>query len=80
VAFHRITHLEKRPSRTGLVATGTLACPHCDAPVSPGERSWSPAEWIRCPYCRHVDRVREFLSLAAPSRPARVSVYVRRSA
>jgi hypothetical protein len=33
-----------------------------------------------CPFCRHDGAVRDFLSLAAPSRPARVEVRVVRRA
>src|SRR5215213_4605807 len=63
---------EIRPStRTGLLATGTLACPACDAPVSPGG-TIAPSEPFACPLCDHAGSVRDFLSLAAPSRPARV--------
>lgn len=67
-----------RPSnRTNVVATGTLACPQCDAPVSPGGRPLAPGEPMRCPVCDHGGRVRDFLSLATPARPARVRVVVR---
>lgn len=57
------------------LATGTLACPGCDAPVAPA-RTLSPAEAIGCPYCAHSGAVRDFLSLASPARPARVEVRV----
>ena len=67
--------IEQRIRRTERVATGTLACPACDAPVAPAGRM-SPAEPVACPYCGHGGAVREFLSLAAPSRPARVAVRV----
>jgi hypothetical protein len=69
-------HEERRAVRSSHLATGTLACPRCDAPVAlaPGPRS--PAEPLHCPYCRHAGPLREFLSLAAPSRPARVTVRV----
>jgi hypothetical protein len=58
------------------MAVGTLACPACDAPVSPGDRPLGPADALACPYCRHTGRVRDFLSLGAPTRPARVVVRV----
>jgi hypothetical protein len=32
---------------------------------------------MRCPYCRHAAAVRDFLSLSAPTRPARVEIRVR---
>jgi hypothetical protein len=66
--------LRYRASSTQL-ATGTLACPRCDAPVAPA-RPLTPAERIACPFCGHADPVREFLSLAPPTRPARVVVRV----
>jgi len=62
-----------------LVASGTLACPACDAPVSPGDAALTPAQPIACPFCAHPGVVRDFLSLAVPSRPARVDVRVRRA-
>jgi hypothetical protein len=67
----------RRVLRSTRLAGGTLACPSCDAPVAPGPRALSPAEPIACPYCRHAAPVREFLSLASPTRPARVAVHVR---
>lgn len=63
-------------ARRGLLATGTLACPECDAPVALGGRAVGPAHPLSCPYCEHAGPLREFLSLAAPSRPARVEVRV----
>jgi hypothetical protein len=84
VAFRRdiepITRLggvaeERRAARSGRLATGTLACPRCDAPVAPGA-ALSPAQTIGCPYCRHTAAVRDFLSLGQPARPARVEVRV----
>jgi hypothetical protein len=70
------THDYRRRVTTGRFATGTLACPHCDAPVAlpPGPVGVSAA--LGCPYCHHTGAVRDFLSLAAPSRPARVAVRV----
>jgi hypothetical protein len=68
---------ELRPvARTSQLAVGTLACPACDAPVAPGPVAVAPADPLRCPYCGHAAAVRDFLSLAAPSRPARVVVRV----
>jgi hypothetical protein len=71
----RLVHEEERRARTSHLASGTLACPGCDAPVAPAGRM-SPADALRCPYCAHAGAVRDFLSLAAPSRPARVAVRV----
>jgi hypothetical protein len=67
---------ERRASRSTVVATGTLACPVCDAPVSPGGRPLAPREPLQCPLCDHAGTVRDFLSLATPARPARVRVVV----
>ena len=71
-----IGHEEIRPGHSGLIAVGTLACPRCDAPVSPGDRALRVTDAIECPYCGAFGRVRDFLSLAVPSRPARVEVRV----
>lgn len=57
------------------LATGTLACPRCDAPVAP-VGPVSPADPIACPYCDHAARTRDFLHLGEPTRPARVVVRV----
>ena len=69
-------HEIRRAARRTEVAVGTLACPTCDAPVSPGPGSLSPAQPFGCPFCGHAARVRDFLSLGAPTRPARVVVRV----
>jgi hypothetical protein len=66
---------ERRETRSGLMATGTLACPHCDAPVAIAY-PLTPADWMGCPYCLHTGPVRDFLSLEVPTRPARVAVRV----
>jgi hypothetical protein len=67
---------ERRAADAGVLATGTLACPVCDAPVSPGPTPLSPAQGVECPFCAHAGAVREFLTLGEPSRPARVTVRV----
>lgn len=66
---------EVRRARSSVLAVGTLACPACDAPVAPG-RPLSPREPLTCPFCARAGRVRDFLSLAAPARPAHVVVRV----
>ena len=71
----RMVQEERRRARTAHVASGTLACPACDAPVMP-PRAMSPAESLGCPYCDHGAPLRDFLSLAAPTRPAHVDVRV----
>jgi len=57
------------------LGTGTLACPHCDAPVGLAGPA-SPSDALACPFCGHAGALRDFLSLAAPTRPARVDVRV----
>lgn len=74
------SHEERRIVRTSRLATGTLACPSCDAPVSPGPRPLSPADPLACPYCGRLGAVRDFLTLGDPARPARVVVRVVRRA
>jgi hypothetical protein len=66
---------EIRLGRSRQLATGTLACPECDAPVAPVGRL-TPANRLACPYCLHHGPAREFLSLEPPTRPARVVVTV----
>ena len=79
MAFERdgIGHEEIRPGHSGLLAVGTLACPHCDAPVSPGDRPLTLREPIGCPFCGHTGVVRDFLSLQTPARPAVVEIRLR---
>ena len=68
-------HEERRADRS-VLANGTLACPACDAPVAlPGPLS--PIAPLACPLCAHAGAVRDFLSLASPTRPAHVEVVVR---
>jgi hypothetical protein len=69
-------HEHREAVRSWRLGTGTLACPRCDAPVALGAGPVTPVDPLGCPYCRHAGPVREFLSLAAPSRPARVDVRV----
>jgi hypothetical protein len=63
-------------ARSGHLASGTLACPRCDAPVALGAGRVAPADPLGCPYCDHTATVRDFLSLTSPTRPARVAVRV----
>ena len=65
---------ERHAARTWQVANGTLACPSCDAPVALGGRSVRFADALDCPFCRHAAPLRDFISLAAPTRPVRVQV------
>lgn len=70
-------HEERRTMRPWHIATGSLACPDCDAPIGLGGTSVAPADPITCPFCDHAAAVRDFLSLAAPARVPRVHVLVR---
>jgi len=77
VAFERIEHPEKRPNARGFhLATGSLACPDCDAPVVLGALRATPADALRCPFCDSAGPLRDFLSLAQPPRAPRVNVFV----
>jgi hypothetical protein len=67
----------RHSSETWRLGGGTLACPLCDAPVSLGGAIVAPADDLDCPFCRHTGAVRDFLSLAAPQRPARVEIRLR---
>ena len=67
---------EIRPAvRSGHLAVGTLSCPACDAPVLPAG-VMSPSDPLGCGFCLHAGAVRDFLSLAPPTRPTRVAVRV----
>jgi len=66
----------RRAAATGRLAAGTLACPRCDAPVALAAGRVSPSDFMGCPFCAHGGAVRDFLSLAAPTRPAHVEVRV----
>lgn len=73
----RQTFEEKRRAvRSGTLATGTIACPSCDAPVAVGERALSLTDRLACPFCATSGPVRDFLSLAVPTRPTRVVIRV----
>ena len=68
---------QRRAQRDGLVATGTIACPRCDAPVAIGPGELALTHRLTCPFCAHGDVARAFLSLAVPTRPTRVEVRIR---
>jgi hypothetical protein len=70
-----ITFEELRPARSRRLASGTLACPRCDAPVALSGPC-GPCHPLACPFCDHAAPLREFLSLGAPSRPAHVTVRI----
>jgi hypothetical protein len=67
----------RRSEASWEMATGTLACPACDAPVLPSLGAMSPPDPIECGFCRHTGAVRDFLSLREPTRPTRVVVRIR---
>ena len=75
VARQAAAQEEHRVARSLRLGTGTLACPRCDAPVAPAGIV-APADPLACPYCGATGAVRDFLSLAAPARPARVEIRV----
>jgi len=77
VSFERARHEERRIARSAHLASGTLACPACDAPVAPLLRPMGPAEPLGCGFCLHHGTVRDFLSLSAPTRATHVVVRVR---
>jgi hypothetical protein len=67
---------DPRRAATGILGVGTLACPECDAPVAIGSQPLSPRVELSCPFCAHRAPLREFLSLAPPTRPTRVVVRI----
>lgn len=69
-------HEERRAARAAHLGMGTLACPRCDVPVTVGRAALRPADDLGCPFCGHTAAARDFLSLTAPARPARVLVRV----
>jgi hypothetical protein len=66
--------LDRREGHVGTIGTGTLACPACDAPVAIGSEPMRPHELLSCPFCGCGGALRDFLSLAPPTRPARVEI------
>jgi hypothetical protein len=66
----------RKALRSSVLGTGTLACRRCDAPVDPGPTPLTLNEPLVCPFCAVQGPVRDFLSLAVPTRPAHVVVRV----
>lgn len=66
----------RKATRSGVLATGTLACHGCDAPIDPGGNPVSLTDRLTCPFCDARGPARDFLSLALPTRPARVILRV----
>ena len=62
----------RRATRDDRLGEATITCPGCDAPVAigPGRRTLDEA--LCCPFCGRAGSVRDFLSLARPTRPTRV--------
>jgi hypothetical protein len=73
----RTEYLEIRPASSTVVTTGTLACPGCDAPVSPPPGRSPLGAPVGCAYCGRRGAVRDFLSLAQPTRAAHVVLHAR---
>lgn len=65
----------RKQTRSSVLAHGTLACPECDAPVSPAGPV-GPADPLACGFCGTEGRVRDFLTLGQPTRPMHVVVRV----
>src|ERR1039458_5251711 len=68
---------ERRLAHAGRLASGTLACARCYAPIALGAGSLSLTDALTCPFCSNRGPVRDFLSLGVPTRPARVEERVR---
>jgi hypothetical protein len=73
----QVLQRRRRANRNGVIASGTIACPRCDAPVAIGPDEVTVTEVLTCPFCAQHGPVREFLSLAVPTRPTRVQVRLR---
>jgi len=67
---------KRKATRSSVLGTGTLACHRCDAPIDSGSSPLTLAEPLVCPFCAARGPVRDFLSLATPTRPAHVVVRV----
>lgn len=74
----RAYYEDRRSTRTDRLCGATLACDRCDAPIDPGSESIAIDQTLTCPFCRRRGPARDFLSLASPTRPARVAVRVSR--
>ncbi|HEX3977508.1 MAG TPA: hypothetical protein VHW96_14670 [Solirubrobacteraceae bacterium] len=66
----------RRDTRSARLCDATLACRRCDAPITAGPHGLPLAQPLVCPFCDHRAPVRDFLSLARPTRPARVVVRI----
>ena len=70
-------HELRRSHDARQVATGTLACPSCDAPVAAGPGPMALRDDLECGFCSHHGRVCDYLSLGRPTRPTRVVVRIK---
>jgi hypothetical protein len=77
VRAEQVEERKRRAQHEGVVASGTIACPRCDAPVAVGPGELPLLHPLTCPFCGHHRAAREFLSLAVPTRPTRVEVRIR---
>jgi hypothetical protein len=73
---HPAVEEKRKATGSSVLGTGTLACRRCDAPIDPGTSPLSLAKPLVCPFCAARGPVRDFLSLAVPTRPAHVVVRV----
>lgn len=73
---HPAVEEKRHATRTSVLGAGTLACHRCDAPIAPGIRPLLLTDRLVCPFCETRGYVRDFLSLAAPTRPAHVILRV----
>jgi hypothetical protein len=69
-------HEEERRASRGKLASATLACGRCDAPIALPDGRAAPADPLACPFCGEHGAVRDFLTLGEPTRPNRVTVRV----
>jgi hypothetical protein len=66
----------RRAAVSDRLADATLACARCDAPVAIGPGRLTMTDTLTCPFCGHHAAVRDFVSLALPTRATRVVVRV----
>jgi hypothetical protein len=66
----------RRDTRWAHLCDGTLACARCDAPIATGGETLSMSSELACPFCAYRGPLRDFLSLAVPTRPARVALRI----
>jgi hypothetical protein len=62
----------RRSTRGDRLGEATITCPGCDAPVAIGPGRLTLDQGLSCPFCGRGGAVRDFLSLARPTRPTRV--------